>query len=76
MWSTKYARDYIVAGHGFIGCARGVKGCEGPIKEGRADGGGKGGGGAPVEWGVEMADNRWALVDEVSLDLLLSRFSV
>lgn len=23
-------------------------------------------GGAPVEWGAEMADNRWALVDEVS----------
>lgn len=24
-------------------------------------------GGVPVEWGVEMADNRWALVDEVGI---------
>lgn len=24
-------------------------------------------GGVPVDWGDEMADNRWALVDEVSI---------
>lgn len=73
MWSTIRAR-----GRGSVGCARGAERCEGEVGTGETGAGvsiggdGEGSewrkvvGGAPVEWGAEMADNRWALVDEVS----------
>lgn len=78
MRSTKRALEYLATGCGSVGCARGVERCEGSAA--RAEEvelmgtgvreGGKGRkvvGGVPVEWGVEMADNRWALVDEVGI---------
>lgn len=75
MWSTMRAREYLATGRGSVGCARGIEKCEGEARAGGAVamGGEKGSewrkvvGGVPVEWGVEMADNRWALADEVSI---------
>lgn len=81
LWSTVRARDCIATGRGFMRCARGVGECEGLAKTGEVVVAGVREGekgsevrklmsGAPVEWGVEMADNRWALVDEVSFSCL------
>lgn len=77
MWSTMSARGYLATGHGSVGCARDISKCEGaggaadmgPGEDERGSGSGKVVGGVPVEWGVEMADNRWALVDEVGISL-------
>lgn len=81
MWSTMSVREYLATGRGSVGCARGIEKCEGVARPGRAEEvvamgvrqGEKGSewrkvaGGVPVEWGDEMADNRWALADEVSI---------
>lgn len=86
MWSTMSAREYLATGRGSIGCARGIERCEGATRarEAVAMGLGPGekgsewkkvAGGVPVDWGDEMADNRWALVDEVSISPPVGRDS-